>query len=287
MQKKALLLATLISASLFAQDAPRYFGQSTDTPSLTIPYGQNSETGHYAELDDVKLYYEVYGQGEPLIVLHGGLVGSITEMGVLIEPLAKQYQVIAVNTRGHGKSSTGTKLPSYEQKATDLANLLAELKIEKATIVGFSDGAYTAFTFAKDHPEKVAKLVAIGAGDWPKGWRDFAMPFEQLEALDPSYWQQQASIRPDNAQFKAWYERQTQYYNSAELSQTLFEQVKVPTLLIAGEDDQNVPLDSIIRAYKWLPNADLAIIANTPHPTFLANFPAVWAAIEPFLNQKP
>jgi pimeloyl-ACP methyl ester carboxylesterase len=105
--------------------------------------------------------------------------------------------------------------------------------------------------------------------------------------MDNAYWQEQIALRQGRkTALEQWYQAQMQYYNQVEIGKAIFEQVKTPTLVLAGEDDANAPLDSVIQAYKWLPNADLAIIPNAPHQAFLTNFPAVWAVVEPFLRDR-
>src|SRR5688500_7805705 len=95
----------------------RRFMQSAPSPVGAIPYGANPKAGQYANAGDAKIYYEVYGKGKPIVVLHGGIFGSTYEMHQFIDSLKKTHQVIAVSTRGHGKSELGTDSITYEQKA--------------------------------------------------------------------------------------------------------------------------------------------------------------------------
>ena len=143
----------------------RYFGQTASSYQSKIPYGNNPAAGHYAQSGDARIYYETYGQGDPLVVLHGGLVGSIAEMGEFIDKLSPHYQVIAVSTRGHGKSEAGKAAPTYAQKAQDLRAVLQQVADKPAatpvtpvTLVGFSDGAYTAYQFAAAYPAQTLSL---------------------------------------------------------------------------------------------------------------------------------
>ncbi|MGR3806617.1 Pimeloyl-ACP methyl ester carboxylesterase [Pasteurella testudinis DSM 23072] len=296
----ALLTALLAVGTLHAADIQpdvvkpnqvlRYFGQQPNGYVSQIPYGNNSRTGHYVQSGDAKIYYEVYGKGEPIVLLHGGVVGSMAEMGEFADKLKATRQVVLVNTRGHGKSDIGSAAPSYRQKAQDLQAVLSALKIAKTDIIGFSDGAYTGYQFAADYPQAVGKLVAIGAGEWKQGFvqggqKDRNAPFTAIEALDPNYWQQQAAIRPQTEQTATWFKQANRQYDQTVVGKELFVKIHAPVLVLAGEDDANAPLDSVIAAYKMLPNADLAIIPNAPHPVAQINFAAVWTLVEPFLNQ--
>ncbi|WP_237052483.1 alpha/beta fold hydrolase [Mannheimia granulomatis] len=283
--KRLLLSSLLLGVSIAAYaDNLRYFGQTPQSYQSQIDYGNNANTGHYVLSDDTRIYYEVYGKGEPIVVLHGGLVGSTAEMGQFIDELAKNRQVIAISTRGHGKSEIGQRVPSYEQKARDVQAVLNQQKIAKTDLLGFSDGAYTAMMFAKNYPSQTQKVVAIGAGEWVKGARHLGDGnFEPFAQLDPAYWAEQATIRPEPKRTADWFAQSIAYYNELDYSQAIFKQIASPVLLVVGEEDQNAPLDTVFSAYKALPNADLAVVADAPHPAFATHFRAVWAAVEAFL----
>lgn len=262
----------------------RYFGQHKNSYTSSIPYGNNAQAGQYKNVGDAKIYYEIYGSGAPVVVLHGGLVGSIAEMGEFIDNLSPNYQVIAISTRGHGKSEIGSKTPSYKQKSEDVNSVLEQIK-EPVIILGFSDGAYTAYQFALDYPNKIKKIIAIGASTCEKGFHQFDNSFDEFSKLDSHYWQQQIAIRPEPDRIQEWYQQATHYFNQLEIKEDYLKNIKAPTLILAGEKDQNAPLDTIISAYKAIPNAQLAIVANAPHPVFQINFPAVWSNIKNFLEE--
>jgi pimeloyl-ACP methyl ester carboxylesterase len=283
--KALFFLLILFSFSSFGQngDNLRYFMQGNAKAS-SIPYGNNDTTGAYVKSGDAKIYYEIYGKGSPIVVLHGGIVGSTLEMGRFIDSLSQKHQVIAISTRGHGKSEMGNKIPSYEQKAKGVNAVLEKVTGEKVTVLGFSDGAYTGFYFAKNFPDKIEKLVAIGAGEWKRGFREFKMDYKTFSAIDELYWKQQMAIRPEPKRIDEWFSSLSGYYSNLDIGSAILGQVKCPVLVLAGEKDQNAPLDTVIDAYKMLPNAQLAIIPNAPHPVFLVNFAAVWSSILPFLD---
>ncbi|WP_373778470.1 alpha/beta fold hydrolase [Glaesserella sp.] len=146
----AFVLLSSISLTAYA-DNLRYFGQTPQSYQSSINYGDTN--GKYLQSNDAKIYYEIHGQGEPIVVLHGGLVGSIAEMGQLIDHLSQNYQVIAINTRGHGKSEIGRQTPSYAVKAQDVYNVLTHITDKPAHILGFSDGAYTAYLLCPKLPK--------------------------------------------------------------------------------------------------------------------------------------
>ncbi|RYZ24505.1 MAG: alpha/beta hydrolase, partial [Chitinophagaceae bacterium] len=184
-------LLTLLIISFTGQaQAPktlRYFMQAPPLPASSIPYGANPKAGNYIKAGDTRIYYEVYGKGDTLVILHGGVVGSPYEMGQFIDSLSKHYQVIAVSTRGHGKSEIGSGAPTYERKAEDVSAIINAVTKDSVTVLGFSDGAYTGYHLAALHPEKVKKLIAIGAGEWKKGFRTFNNTRQVLFSLDSLY----------------------------------------------------------------------------------------------------
>jgi pimeloyl-ACP methyl ester carboxylesterase len=279
-----ILTCCAIHSNVQAQTALKSFMQASPSAIDAIPYGNNKAAGHYIQSDDAKIYYEVYGRGEPLVVLHGGVFGSTLEMGRLIDSLSKSYKVIAVSTRGHGKSEMGQGLPSYPQKARDVKAIIQKETQDSVIVLGFSDGAYTAYYLAGEFPEKVKKVIAIGAGEWKKGSRKFDLTRQMAFGLDPQYWKQQMSIRPEAQKIDLWFASINTYYNSLQVGQEVFQKVKCPVLLLAGELDQNAPLPTVLAAYHLFSKVQLGIIPNAPHPAFQTNFDAVWEDIIPFLH---
>jgi pimeloyl-ACP methyl ester carboxylesterase len=125
-------------------------------------YGDNDSTGKYINANGIKIYYEEYGSGQPLLLLHGNSV-SIESFKQQIAEFSKGYKVIAVDTRGQGKSSEDGKMYSYDLFAEDMNALLNELKLDSVSIVGWSDGGNTGLIMAMKYPSKVKKLITMGA----------------------------------------------------------------------------------------------------------------------------
>jgi pimeloyl-ACP methyl ester carboxylesterase len=123
----------------------------------------------YADVNGIKLYHEIYGQGEPLVLLPGGLM-TIGEMLVLLEPLAKTHKVIAVELQGHGRTADTDRPLSFETMGDDIAALLSQLNISEADIVGYSLGAAVGLRTAIQHPDKVRRLVVISSPYAKRGW---------------------------------------------------------------------------------------------------------------------
>ncbi|MXV51150.1 alpha/beta fold hydrolase [Pedobacter sp. HMF7647] len=263
----------------------RHFMQAVPSPASAIPYGNNPSAGHYVQVGDAKIYYEVYGKGKPSVVLHGGIFGSTYEMKQFIDSLSKNYLVIAISTRGHGKSEIGSELITYELKANDVLAVIQTVTKDSVAILGFSDGAYTAYKLASMYPDKVKKLIAIGAGEFYHGGpRTFNFKAQEIIRADSSYWTQQLALMPEPKRFQEFLTKMADFYNQLQVGKELFFTIKCPVLVMAGEKDQNAPMPTIIDAYHMIPKSQLSIIPNVSHPAFLDNFPAVWASIVPFLK---
>ncbi|MFN8346969.1 MAG: alpha/beta hydrolase [Spirosomataceae bacterium] len=249
-----------------------------------IPYGANAEAGHYVQAGDAKIYYEIYGKGQPIVLLHGGILGSTIEMADFIDSLKKNYQVIAISTRGHGKSDIGSLPITYEKKANDVIAVIHAVTKEKAILLGFSDGAYTGYKVAGMYPAQIKKMIAIGAGEQIPGLRKVVFNPKELLALDPAYWTQQKALMPQPERLEEFWTGMETFYNTMTASKELFGAIRCPVLVMAGELDRNAPLSTVIHAYHMIPNAQLSIIPNTGHVVFLENFAAVWASSKPFLK---
>jgi pimeloyl-ACP methyl ester carboxylesterase len=288
MKQLLFFLTTISFLHSAGQQAPgsmRAFMQSSPSPANAIPYGANEKNGRYVTSGDAKIYYEVYGTGKPLVILHGGIVGSTYEMREFIDSLSKRFQVIAVSTRGHGKSSIGSANPTYSQKAEDVNAVIKAVTKDSVIVLGFSDGAYTGYFLAALNPEKVKKVIAIGAGVWNRGFRNFNNSRQALFSMDSLYFKQQLSLMPEPKKWDEWLEKGNKYYNALNIGKETFGAIKCPVLVMAGESDENAPLKTVIAAYEMIPNAQLSIIPGAPHPVFMANFPAIWESMKPFLDR--
>jgi pimeloyl-ACP methyl ester carboxylesterase len=139
----------------------------------TVAFAQTSTTAElksgYAPVDGLKMYYELHGTGEPLILLHGGL-GSSDMFSEIMPQLSKKRQIIAVDLQAHGRTADINRPLSYEAMADDVAALIHYLKVEKADVMGYSVGGEVALRTAIQHPEVVRKLVIVSATFSRDGW---------------------------------------------------------------------------------------------------------------------
>lgn len=137
--------------------------------SQVSDFGKNAKVGKVLHLKDADIYYEVYGKGEPLFLLHGN-GGSIDAFTKEIPELSKHFKVIAMDTRAQGKSTdTSTEPLTYIKFADDVKALADELKLRKINILGWSDGGNTAIEFAIKYPKNTNKIITSGANVFPNG----------------------------------------------------------------------------------------------------------------------
>lgn len=289
--KSGILFSLLIAMAIFTANAQskslKTFLQPDWYQGSSVQYGNNPSAGHYVQADDAKIYYETYGEGSPIVMLHGGGVGCTYEWGEMIDSLSKTNTIIAVSTRGHGKSEIGTEPISYEQRAKDVYAVIQDaIPGQTTTIMGFSDGGYTAYKVASLYPEIINKIITIGAGEIKPETRKFQLAtVDYMKKIDPDFMETQTAIMPEPGRLQEYWNEFYAFYNNLTVSKELFMSLQCPVLVMAGEVDPNAPLTTIIAAYQMIPNSQLAIIANAGHGCFIDNFAAVWANIVPFLNQ--
>lgn len=126
------------------------------------PYGKNTAVGKFAEINGAKIYYEEYGKGEPLLLIHGN-GGSIESMGNQIDYFKSKYRVIVADNRGQGKSELKTDSLTYVQITKDTEELVNRLKLDSISIIGWSDGGIVGLQMGISGKSKIKKIVAMGA----------------------------------------------------------------------------------------------------------------------------
>jgi pimeloyl-ACP methyl ester carboxylesterase len=158
MKKSLKALLMLLMSSLFGiANAQVQMNFKFDTP-----YGKNTAVGKFAEINGAKIYYEEYGKGEPLLLIHGN-GGSIESMGNQIDYFKSKYRVIVADSRGQGKSELKTDSLTYDQITKDMEGLVNQLKLDSISIIGWSDGGIVGLQMGISGKSKIKKIVAMGA----------------------------------------------------------------------------------------------------------------------------
>ena len=212
-------------------------------------YGKN-KSGKYIDLNNAKIYYEEYGQGEPLIFLHGNN-GSIEDFYQQIPFFAKHYRLIVLDTRGQGRSTDLTNTPyTYEEFANDLFQVIQKLNLKKVNLVGWSDGGNTALIFNAQHPELVNKIVTIGAVLNPNGVSKELIENLKNLANNPS---ESTNLRLIELML-----------NEPNITKLELNKIQNPVLVIAGEKDE-VKESHTKEIQQNISKAELLIIPNSTH----------------------
>jgi pimeloyl-ACP methyl ester carboxylesterase len=222
-----------------------------------------SQSGHYADVNGLKLYYEVHGNGYPLILLHGG--GSTIEstFGRILPLLAKRHRIIAVELQAHGRTKDIDRTPGYEQDADDVAALCSQLKIEKADFIGFSNGGADCIQIAIRHPRFVNKLVLASSpykrsGMQPGFFENMEKAsFEEMpQPLKDAY----LKVNSDQKGLLTMFNRDaTRMRNFKDIPDSLIHAIQSPAFVINGDKDV-VLTSNALELSQLLPHAQLAIL---------------------------
>ena len=239
----------------------------------------NDSKGSYAEVNGLEMYYEIYGAGEPLVVLHGAYM-SINTMGEVVSELAKNRRVIPVELQAHGRTADIDRPLSYEQMADDVAALLGHLKIEKADIFGYSMGGGVALQVAVRHPGMARKLVVASATYKSEGiYPEVLEGIEQItpEAFVGTPWREEYDrIAPNPEDFPTLVDKLKRLDGEIQdWPDEDIRSIKAPTLLIVPDSDVVRP-EHALEMFRLigggvagdlagLPNSRLAVLPGTTH----------------------
>ncbi len=261
---------------------------------------ENSPEGQYASVNGLEIYYQTTGEGQPLILLHGGLGGAV-EFSQLIPLMAENRQVIAVELQGHGHTADIDRPLSYELMADDVAALIEALGFENADVMGFSLGGGVALQTAIRHPEVVRKLVLISTPYQQAGIHDeFLAGMTSMNAdaaammLDTPMYQFYASVAPNVDNWSTLVGKA-----GALLAQDYdwtddVAQMTTPTLILAGDSDMIYPEQAVSMFdllgggvagdFLGFPASQLALLPATSHFTILSRSDLLLPIITPFLD---
>lgn len=225
-----------------------------------IIYGSNAKSGHYTNIRGIKMYYEIYGTGKPLLIIHGN-GGSIKDFSKQIPYFSKEYKVILADSRAQGKSiDTGDSL-NYEMMAEDLNALLDQLHLDSCYVIGWSDGGINGLLLAMHHPEKVKKLAVTGANLWP-----------DTTAMEPSLYHWLYNLvdslkpLPKTPELKNQYKLLEMMTREPNITLEQLHTIKCPTLVIGGDHDALLPRHTLLIAEN-IPQSYLWILPNSGHST--------------------
>lgn len=259
----ALLLLTILSLSARSQDMKqiRDQGAKDEVDFKTYPYGNNKAAGKYFNIRGIKMYCEVYGEGQPLLFIHGN-GGSIRSFLYQIGYFSQHYKVIVADSRNQGKSYDNSDSLTYEMMADDYSALLDSLKTGPAYVVGWSDGGIEGLLLAIRHPEKVKKLAVTGANLVPDS---SAVPQEIWDMVMPEY--NQLKAKPNlSIPEKRGLKLLRLLVEQPHIPLSDLHKISCPTLVIGGDYDV-IKTEHTMLIAKNISQSYLWILPGSGHST--------------------
>ena len=241
------------------------------TAIAQIPYGSNN--GKYLKIKDSKVYYEEYGQGMPLLLLHGGF-GSISNFDKVIGPLSKHFKVYAIDSPGQGRSPQIDAI-SYQIYADYYSAFIDAMKLDSVNVLGWSDGGNSAYILAYDRPDKVKKVVVSGSNSDTDGYPDGAV--EHMKTWEPKtiskeftdYWLNDFKrLSPNKDTWeKSFIQLRDMWVTKSVISDDHLAKIKSKFLIVYGDKDVT-KLEHGLHIYRTIKGSQLAILPNTTHSVF-------------------
>lgn len=240
---------------------------------LVLTMGASAAHADYAEVRGLKIYYEVHGEGRPVVLLHGGGWENIENWKAQIPDLARHYKVIAIELMGHGRTADDISRDlSYESMAEDTAALLAKLGVNSADFIGLSDGGQLALRLAFTHPRLVRKVVVSGVALGPS-----ALPSElqnwiktmKADEVPPEGQEAYKRLAPEPEHWPVFFERVRRMWLQPAwgITEADLRQITAPTLIVSGDHDY-IPLEHSVALVRLIAGAQLCILPGTDHYTF-------------------
>lgn len=263
-------------------------------------YGQTGkpvERG-YAPVNDIKVYYEVHGEGKPLVLIHGAFYTIELNWGQLIPELSKTRKVIALEMQGHGHTPFSDRKLSITTLASDVKGVMDYLKIERADVAGYSMGGSIAYQFAAQYPERLSKLVIISSTYKSSGWlpvvnsafKNFKPELFDNTPLKAAY----DAVAPDKTKWTKFLQQMFAYAQEPfDVGDSNISKISAPVLIISGDND-GVDKIELMKTYQLLgggvsdlspmPKSHLAIVPSQGHVSLMMQTKTILDYLNDFLK---
>jgi pimeloyl-ACP methyl ester carboxylesterase len=262
-----LSLAFMAGGSLSAVVAQEATPAAVAPPQDLLPADADYGSGQTAKINGIDIYYEVYGEGngDPLILLHGGLSNGDHWVNI-IPTLAEDHEVVVMDSRGHGRSSFDETPISYKVMATDVLGLMDHLDIDKASIVGWSDGGIIGLEIALTHPERLNKVVAYGANYDPSGVRPDIGQNDYFNAYIARAAEEYQQNSPEPQRWDEFLANiSNMWATQPNYTDDQLKSITTPFLILDGAKEEAIDLNQDKLMALLIPNAELAIMPDTGH----------------------
>ena len=281
-------LASLLLVAMIPFTSPEAYGQQT----------KPSSSG-YAPVNGIKVYYEVYGKGEPIVLLHGAFYTIEMNWGELIPELSKTRKVIALEMQGHGHSPFADRKLDIATLASDVEQVMNYLKVDSADVAGYSMGGSVAYQFAVQFPKRLKKLVIISSTYKSSGWlpvvndalKDFKPEFFDNTPLKTGY----DAAGPDKTKWRSFLKLMIDFADDTfDIGDSKISHISAPVLLIAGDND-GLDKVELMKTYQLLgggitadmepmPKSQLAIVPSQGHVSLMMQTKTILAYLNGFLK---
>ncbi len=223
--------------------------------------------GRYAKVNGINMYYEIHGEGKPLVLIHGGGSTLHTTFGRIIPLLAKTHKVIGVELQAHGHTSDRKAPETFEQDADDVAELLKQLNITGADVFGFSNGGNTAMKLAMRHPERVGRLIVASSfykrEGMQHGFWDF-MKGADISHMPQVYKDEYLKINPDNTKgLQAMHDKDLKRMQTfTDWKDADLQDIKAPAFIIVGDRDV-MSVEHAVVMHRLMKDSRMAVLPAT------------------------
>jgi pimeloyl-ACP methyl ester carboxylesterase len=260
--RSCLVALALFSCLASANAEQRWL---TLPPTPTLP--KATESG-LAPVNGIKLWYATFGRGEPVVLIHGGLANS-NYWAHQVQALQDRYRVIVLDSRGHGRSSRDAQPYGYDLMASDVIALMNYLKIDKATIVGWSDGAIIGLDMAMKNPDRVSGLFAFAANSDPSGVADISKS-DVFNAFVARAGEEYKLLSPTPGEYNAFVDEVKKMWDTQpNWTAADLAKIKTPTWIVDGDRDEAIKRENTEFMAASIPNAGLLIQPQASHFSFL------------------
>ena len=267
--------------------------------SSGVVLGQQKPTTGYAPVNGIKVYYEVYGEGKPIVLLHGAFWTIEMNWGQLIPELAKTRKVIAIEFQGHGHTPFSDRKLDLATLATDVEGVMNHLKVDSADVAGFSMGGSVAYQLAIQSPKRVKKVVIISSTYKSSGWLPAVT--DAFKNMKPELFTNSPlkaaydAVAPDKTKWTKFLEQMIAFAGTPfNMGETNIAKITSPVLLISGDNDG---LDKIelMKTYQLLgggvsadlgpmPKSRLAIVPSQGHVSLMMQTKTILGYLNGFLE---
>jgi pimeloyl-ACP methyl ester carboxylesterase len=249
------------------------------------PMPPANESG-YAKVNGIEMYYAIYGQGEPVLLIHGGL-GHADIWSSQVAELSKTHKVIVADSRGHGRSTRNDQPFGYDLMASDYLALLDQLKIQKTALVGWSDGGIIGLDIAMNHPERLTKLYAQAANVTTDGVDPGVLTNKTFAAYIERSGEDYRRLSRTPEQYDAFVGQISHMWESQpSWTREQLEKITVPTAIVAGDHDEAIKREHTEYMASVIPGAKLIILSNVSHFAMLQDPAGYTKSVLDFIDAK-